>query len=119
MEGQRMTKERRVMESPGFMEVGDDGGEDPVAGVGDAVPEVADGIEDAEFTVVEDADVIGEAFGGFEDLSGEEDGAPAGGGVTGFGAEEGDALGIHAGGEGFVEEPEFWVDEEEGDEKGE
>ena len=105
------------MESPGFMEVGDDGGEDPVAGVGDAVPEVADGIEDAEFTVVEDADVIGEAFGGFEDLSGEEDGAPAGGGVTGFGAEEGDALGIHAGGEGFVEEPEFWVDEEEGDER--
>ena len=70
------------MGSPGFMEFGDDGREGPVAGVGDAVSEVADGVEDAEFTVVEDADVIGEAFGGFVDLGGGEDGAAAGGGVA-------------------------------------
>lgn len=67
---------------------------------------------------MKDAGAVGEAFGGFEELGGVEEGAAAPGGFAGFGTEDGETAGIHAGGEGFVEEPELGVDDEEGDEGG-
>jgi hypothetical protein len=70
------------------VELAEDRRQHAVTLVGHPSAQFLDALEHAEAAAMKDGDAVGEAFGGLEDLGGEEDCAAAGGGVAGFGAEE-------------------------------
>jgi hypothetical protein len=97
------------------MEAVEDAGQDAVACVSNAVAEVGDGFKHADLALVENTDAVGETFRGLQDLGCIEDRATPGGCGTGLGLEERKSPRIHAGGEGFIEEPELGIDDQQGE----
>ena len=96
-----------------------EGGEDFFEAAGISFGVGADflgGSKGADLAAMKDADAVGEAFGGVQDLSRVNNSVALGGGGAGFAFEGVDAMGIHAGGKGLVEKPNLGV---QGEERGE